>query len=112
MVAASHPVHAAPSQGRQSSPPGHDDPWPALVAASLSVDPQTLRRFTEAMADRGEAVDVARLFLDTVYAYRRLATAHAGSDEGLKALSLTLFDRYQDLEHRRRRSDTGLSAAH
>jgi hypothetical protein len=102
-----NPVHAVvqhclDAQAHQLPLFGQEDPWLGLVAASLSIDLPTLKRFTDAMADLGVAVDPARMFLDPSYAYGHLATAHAGNDESLKALSLQLFERYQQLEQRRR----------
>jgi len=89
--------------------PAQDDPWPALLAAALSIDLATLRQFIQAMADKGDPVDSARMFLDPVYAFRRLAAAHAGSDESLRSLSLRLFEPCQQFEERRRNEVVRLS---
>ena len=49
------------------------------------------------MAAEGQTVHLARLCYDKLYAYERIAAAHACSDEGLRRLALELFQIY----HRR-----------
>ena len=56
-----------------------------------------LLRFKSLMAHDGQSVHLARLCYDKLYAYERIAAAHASSDESLRRLSLELFQIY----HRR-----------
>ena len=63
-----------------------------------------LLRFKSMMAAEGHAVHLARLCYDKLYAYERIAAAHACSDEGLRRLALELFQIYH------RRGSAGLPA--
>ena len=63
-----------------------------------------LLRFKSMMAAEGQTVHLARLCYDKLYAYERIAAAHACSDEGLRRLALELFQIYH------RRQSAGLSA--
>ncbi len=56
-----------------------------------------LLRFKSMMANEGQTVHLARLCYDKLYAYERIAAAHASSDESLRRLALELFQIY----HRR-----------
>lgn len=56
-----------------------------------------LLRFKSMMALEGQTVHLARLCYDKLYAYERIAAAHASSDEALRCLALELFQIY----HRR-----------
>jgi hypothetical protein len=56
-----------------------------------------LLRFKSMMALEGQTVHLARLCYDKLYAYERIAAAHASSDENLRRLALELFQIY----HRR-----------
>ena len=56
-----------------------------------------LLRFKSMMAVEGQTVHLARLCYDKLYAYERIAAAHASSDENLRRLALELFQIY----HRR-----------
>ena len=56
-----------------------------------------LLRFKSLMAVEGQVVHLARLCYDKLYAYERIAAAHACSDENLRRLALELFQIY----HRR-----------
>ena len=56
-----------------------------------------LLRFKSMMAAEGHAVHLARLCYDKLYAYERIAAAHASSDDALRRLALELFQIY----HRR-----------
>jgi hypothetical protein len=111
MAASSSPSSSPQASPRRAAPrapqlplPVQDDPWPTLLAAALAIDVTLLRQFILAMAERGDPVDSARMFLDPVYAFRRLAAAHAGSDEALRSLSLKLFEPCQQFEERRRQN--------
>ncbi|HEY8976127.1 MAG TPA: hypothetical protein VIN75_18075 [Burkholderiaceae bacterium] len=63
-----------------------------------------LLRFKSMMAHEGQVVHLARLCYDKLYAYERIAAAHASSDENLRRLALELFQIYH------RRAATGLPA--
>ena len=56
-----------------------------------------LLRFKSMMAHEGQTVHLARLCYEKLYAYERIAAAHASSDENLRRLALELFQIY----HRR-----------
>ena len=56
-----------------------------------------LLRFKSMMAVEGQTVHLARLCYDKLYAYERIAAAHASNDENLRRLALELFQIY----HRR-----------
>ena len=56
-----------------------------------------LLRFKSMMAVEGQTVHLARLCYDKLYAYERIAAAHASSDDNLRRLALELFQIY----HRR-----------
>jgi hypothetical protein len=56
-----------------------------------------LLRFKSMMATEGQTVHLARLCYDKLYAYERIAAAHATGDENLRRLALELFQIY----HRR-----------
>ncbi len=66
-----------------------------MQAAELGVG--ALLRFKSMMAVEGQTVHLARLCYDKLYAYERIAAAHASSDENLRRLALELFQIY----HRR-----------
>ena len=63
-----------------------------------------LLRFKTMMAHEGQTVHLARLCYDKLYAYERIAAAHATSDENLRRLALELFQIYH------RRATTSLPA--
>ena len=63
-----------------------------------------LLRFKSMMAHEGQTVHLARLCYDKLYAYERIAAAHASSDENLRRLALELFQIYH------RRATTALPA--
>jgi hypothetical protein len=84
--------------------PGRHDAahaWAGLVAASLGIDDAALASFSLLMARHDLALDLSRFFFDAVYAYKRLAAAHASGDDALKALTVRLFEQYKALERRR-----------
>ena len=66
-----------------------------MQAEELGVG--ALLRFKSMMALEGQTVHLARLCYDKLYAYERIAAAHASSDDGLRRLALELFQIY----HRR-----------
>lgn len=66
-----------------------------LVAEDLGMG--ALLRFKGMMALEGQAVHVARMCFDRLYAYDRIAQAHASASDPLRRLALELFQAY----HRR-----------
>lgn len=62
-----------------------------LGAAGSGAGMQVLQQFRELMAAQGHGVQVARMCFDRLYAYERIALAHAGSDPALRELALQLF---------------------
>ncbi|HEY9029234.1 MAG TPA: hypothetical protein VIP05_33420 [Burkholderiaceae bacterium] len=56
-----------------------------------------LLRFKSLMAAEGQPVQLGRMCHDRLYAYERIAAAHAGGREDLRRLALELFQIY----HRR-----------
>ena len=73
-----------------------------LGAEELGVG--ALLRFKSMMALEGQTVHLARLCYDKLYAYERIAAAHASGDEKLRRLALELFQIYH------RRQQAGLPA--
>ena len=73
-----------------------------MQAEELGVG--ALLRFKSMMAVEGQTVHLARLCYDKLYAYERIAAAHASSDENLRRLALELFQIYH------RRQSAGLAA--
>lgn len=68
------------------------------LGAGFGADPsgsdaglRTLQQFRHRMADQGHSVQLARMCFDRLYAYERIALAHASDDEHLRALALRLF---------------------
>jgi hypothetical protein len=74
----------------------------ALGAEELGIG--ALLRFKSMMAAEGQTVHLARLCYDKLYAYERIAAAHASSDQALRHLALELFQIYH------RRQSAGLPA--
>lgn len=66
-----------------------------MQAEELGVG--ALLRFKSMMALEGQTVHLARLCYDKLYAYERIAAAHASGDGALRRLALELFQIY----HRR-----------
>lgn len=62
-----------------------------LGAAGGGAELPALQHFRALMAAQGHTVQVARMCFDRLYAYERIALAHAGNDEELRALALQLF---------------------
>ena len=73
-------------------------PLPGATAAQAEeLGIGALLRFKSLMAADGQHVHLARLCYDKLYAYERIAAAHASSSEDLRRLALELFQIY----HRR-----------
>jgi hypothetical protein len=73
-----------------------------LGAAGGDAGLQTLQRFRDLMATHGHVVQVARMCFDRLYAYERIALAHAHGDDALREVALQLFQacHYADPAHR------------
>ena len=73
-----------------------------LGATGGDAGMQTLQLFRELMASHGHVVQVARMCFDRLYAYERIALAHANGDAALRGLALQLFHacHYADPAHR------------
>ena len=88
LTTAHAPAHARP-------------PLAGLAADSLASLPlgatggeanlQALQRFHVLMAAEGHPVQMTRMCFDRLYAYERIALAHASSDAALRQLALQLF---------------------
>lgn len=62
-----------------------------LGAAGGDAGVQALQRFHVLMATEGHPVQITRMCFDRLYAYERIALAHASSDPTLRQLALQLF---------------------
>jgi len=62
-----------------------------LGAAGGEAGVQALQRFHALMAIEGHPVQMTRMCFDRLYAYERIALAHASSDPALRQLALQLF---------------------
>ncbi len=68
---------------------------PAAAPASVLPLPIiTMARFRRLMNYEGWDVDLARMCVDTDYAYACMATAHTSSDQRLRQAALALFEAY------------------
>ncbi|TDM09470.1 MAG: hypothetical protein C4K60_09460 [Ideonella sp. MAG2] len=85
--------HAAPAAPQRRPPPAGG--LQAFVADELGMG--ALLRFRSLMVQQGQTVQVARMCFDKIYAYERIASAHATESEPLRRLALELFQAY----HRR-----------
>lgn len=68
-------------------------PEQPLVAQAVSM--AELVRFKALMDADGEPVHLARMCYDRAYAFERIALAHAGVNDPLRRLALSLFQAYQ-----------------
>ena len=66
------------------------NPPAPVLALPLGV----MARFRRLMNYEGWDVDLARMCVDTAYAYACLATAHTSGDERLRSTALTPFGAY------------------
>ncbi|MBP6901386.1 MAG: hypothetical protein KBC73_14925 [Burkholderiaceae bacterium] len=70
-------------------------PAPAVVPAlvpSACISRALLAGFAAAMRGQGLALAPQRLRYDRLYAFERIAAAHAAGDAGLRAQALQLFE--------------------
>jgi hypothetical protein len=67
---------------------------PPIAAAAAGLP--RLMAFRDLMAAHGHPVQVTRMCFDRLYAFERIALAHAGSDAVLRALALELFQACQE----------------
>lgn len=59
------------------------------------VDATELQRFQQLMAQQGLSLQPTRMLYDRLYAFERLAQAHASASPALRALAMQLFQGYQ-----------------
>ena len=64
---------------------------PGLGATDGEANLDALQRFHVLMASEGHPVQMARMCFDRLYAYERIALAHASGDPALRRLALQLF---------------------
>lgn len=69
-------------------------PVTAALAPVLALPILEMARFRRLMNYEGWEVDLARMCVDTAYAYQCLATAHTSSDERMRSTALRLFETY------------------
>lgn len=91
---ASHPT-APPLQVPPEGPA-------AAAAARHEMGIDALQQFKALMVEDGQPVQVARMFSDRLYAYERIACAHASAHPGLRRLALALFQCCHQADERRR----------
>jgi hypothetical protein len=76
------------------------------AAAPADIEMGALLRFKSHMALQGQPVQVARMCFDRLYAYERIASAHATGADPLQRMALELFQAY----HRRDEMRQALAA--
>lgn len=87
---------------RTPAPEGLAQLFSAVPAtAPADIEMGALLRFRSQMAQQGQPVQVARMCFDRLYAYERIATAHAIGADGLRRLALELFQTYHRRDERR-----------
>ena len=62
-----------------------------LGASDGEANLHALQRFHVLMASEGHPVQMTRMCFDRLYAYERIALAHASGDPALRELALQLF---------------------
>lgn len=76
--------------------------WPGLgarnPAAAGTLDRAALQRFRALMAQERWPVQLARMCYDRLYAYERIAQAHASANEELRGTALQLFQAFHCLD--------------
>ncbi len=77
--------------------------WPGLTATrslptGVHLSVAALLQFKQLMAREGWLVHVARMCYDRLYAYERIAQAHASADGELRRAALALFQAYHRLD--------------
>ncbi len=87
--------------------------WPQAVArrslptgAHLSV--AQLMQFKALMLHEGWPVQLARMCYDRLYAYERIAQAHASANDVLRRVALQLFQAYHRLDEAESRDGSGV----
>lgn len=93
----SHALHTAARA--VPVPPVWADPPPGRPD---ELDIHAVQQFQRLMSEEGQPVQVARMFSDRLYAYERIACAHASAHAGLRQLALALFHRCHRADERRR----------
>lgn len=77
--------------------------WPELGASrgplvGSTLDIAMLQEFKLLMGLEGWPVQIARMCYDRLYAYERIAQAHASASEALRQVALLLFQAYHRLD--------------
>lgn len=82
-----------------------DDRWVAdrsprqqMLPNGVQLDVAALLRFKQLMARERWPVQLARMCYDRLYAYERIAQAHASADDALRSVALRLFQAYHRLD--------------
>ncbi|MCX2862737.1 hypothetical protein OOZ63_12910 [Paucibacter sp. PLA-PC-4] len=92
------PLHLIPAQSR-SSLEFFDDGVAEVQDLGLSiagpVDGVQLQAFQSLMQQAGLRLQPTRMLYDRLYAFERLAEAHASGNQALRELAMQLFDSYQ-----------------
>jgi len=77
--------------------------WPGLAAhhgtaGARGLDMAALQHFKQLMAAERWPVQLARMCYDRLYAYERIAQAHASASDELRRVALQLFHTYHRLD--------------
>lgn len=92
------PMHLVPAQFRpaQEWSSGAEVELPGLLMPIAGpVDLRELQALQQLMSAQRLGLQPTRMLYDRLYAFERLAAAHASADESLRELALELFQRYQ-----------------
>lgn len=96
------PLHLIPAQTRASLEAGDLTPEAATLELpdlgmpiAGPVDFQHLQAFNALMQAQGLRLQPTRMLYDRLYAFDRLAEAHASNSPALRQMAIDLFDRYQ-----------------
>jgi hypothetical protein len=80
-----------------------DELWPGIgirrsLPCGVHLSVAVLLRFRELMALEQWPVQLTRMCYDRLYAYERIAQAHASASQDLKSLALQLFQAYHRMD--------------
>lgn len=85
------PTTTAPATARAGAMPLASLPGLPLGASDGEANLHALQRFHVLMASEGHPVQMTRMCFDRLYAFERIALAHASGDPALRQLALHLF---------------------
>jgi hypothetical protein len=79
------------------------DLWPGIAgrlpkAPAEGLKMATLLEFKQLMAHEGWPLQLARMCYDRLYAYERIAQAHASAHDPLRRIALQLFQAYHAID--------------